>query len=99
MIQRLQYLHSIDYIHRDIKPNNFVIGTNGNQDKIYLLDFGLSKKFMDGKKHIAFKQKRVLIGTTRYASINAHYYHEQSRRDDLESLGYVLLFLLLGRLP
>ncbi len=89
----------MDFIHRDIKPNNFCIGINGNEDTIYLIDFGLSKKFMEGKTHIKFKQKRVLIGTTRYASINAHYYHEQSRRDDLESLGYVLIFLLLGKLP
>ena len=76
MIQRLSFIHSVDYIHRDLKPDNFLIGTDGNEDKIYLLDFGLSKKFMNHKKHIEFRQNWKLIGTTRYASINAHYYHE-----------------------
>ncbi len=66
----------MDFVHRDIKPENFTIGAKGHEDLIYLLDFGLSKKFMNDKKHIEFKQAWKLVGTTRYASINAHYYHE-----------------------
>lgn len=93
-------LHKEKYVHRDIKPENFVIGTDGNHHTVYLIDFGLSKKYVDEKgDHINFVENKGLVGTARYTSINSHLGSEQSRRDDLESLGYVLLYFVKGFLP
>lgn len=100
MIQDLENVHSIGYIHRDIKPENFVIGVDSFHQSIYLIDFGLSKKYLDEKgKHIPQLENKGLVGTARYTSINSHLGIEQSRRDDLESLGYVLVYFALGSLP
>ena len=87
-------------MHRDLKPDNFVIGLKNLTSLIYVLDFGLAKKYIDGKsKHILLTNKNKLIGTTRYASVNAHLGIEISRRDDLESLGYLVIYMLKGFLP
>ena len=96
-----EVIHSYDIIHRDIKPANVAIGYEEKSKYIYLLDFGLAKKYRSSKtkKHFPFKIKNKLIGNARYSSINALEGGTQSRRDDLESLGYLLLYLLLGRLP
>ena len=96
-----EFIHNCDIIHRDIKPANIAIGYEEKSKYIYLLDFGLAKKYRSSKtkKHFNFKQGNKLIGNARYSSINAIEGGTQSRRDDLESLGYVLLYLLLGRLP
>ena len=96
-----EFIHSCNIIHRDIKPANVAIGYEEKSKYIYLLDFGLSKKYRSSKtkKHFPFVQKNKLIGNARYSSINALEGGTQSRRDDLESLGYLLLYLLLGRLP
>ena len=77
------------------------MGINKNSHTVYLIDFGLSKKYRDSKtmQHIPYKENKNLTGTARYASINAHLGIEQSRRDDLEAIGYVMLYFLQGFLP
>jgi calcium-dependent protein kinase len=101
MLNRIEYFHKNHYVHRDIKPENFVIGSGEKSNIIYLIDFGLCKRYKDPKthQHIPYREGRLLTGTARYVSINTHLGIEQSRRDDLESIGYVLVFFLKGSLP
>ena len=101
MINVLEYIHNKHFVHRDLKPDNFVVGLNELSKYLYLLDFGLAKKY---RSTVTLKQyplinKKKLTGTARYASINALRGFEQSRRDDLESAGYVLMYFLRGSLP
>eukprot|EP00747_Dinoflagellata_sp_TGD_P166605 gnl/TRDRNA2_/TRDRNA2_189643_c0_seq1.p1 gnl/TRDRNA2_/TRDRNA2_189643_c0~~gnl/TRDRNA2_/TRDRNA2_189643_c0_seq1.p1 ORF type:complete len:347 (+),score=66.81 gnl/TRDRNA2_/TRDRNA2_189643_c0_seq1:147-1187(+) len=98
IMHRIEFLHSKGYVHRDIKPENFMFGVKGKAHHIYLIDFGLSKKYFD-KVHCPLKSKLNLTGTARYASINAHRGLEQSRRDDLEAIGHMLLYFLRSALP
>ena len=100
MISRIEFLHSRHLVHRDIKPDNFLIGLNQNKSQIYICDFGLCKRFEDQNgKHIVLKEGKSLTGTARYASIYSHLGYEQSRRDDLESLMYSLIYFSRGSLP
>lgn len=126
MISCVEFVHRHGYIHRDIKPDNFMLALkssvnnpscfaairfNNNDEniskkknfsnKINIIDFGLSKRYRDAKTgaHIPFKKKKTMTGTARYASLSAMVGNEQSRRDDLESLGYVFVYMLKGRLP
>ena len=99
-IDRLEYIHSKFLVHRDIKPDNFVIGRN-NPNVIYLIDFEYSHKYKSSRtgKHIRFKTLKYAYGSLGYLSINGNKGYEQTRRDDLESLGYMLIFLATGTLP
>ena len=101
MVNILQYIHDRHIIHRDIKPDNFVMGAQEDNAKLYILDFGLAKKYRSSRTLIQYPyvKKKKLTGTARYASIHALEAYEQSRRDDLESVGYVLMYFLRGNLP
>merc|ERR1719487_1352998 len=101
VLHRIEYLHSKGYVHRDIKPENFMFGVKDRIHHVYIIDFGLSKRYWDSAReaHAQMKQKLSLTGTARYASINAHKGVEQSRRDDLEAIGHMFLYFLRGALP
>ena len=92
-ISRIEYIHSRNFIHRDIKPDNFLMGIGKRGNQVNVIDFGLAKKFRDPKTHlhIPYRENKNLTGTARYTSINTHLGVEQARRDDLESLAYVLI--------
>lgn len=99
VIHRLEYLHSKCIVHRDIKPENFMWGVGRKVHHLYIIDFGLSVFYWDRRHHVSDRRSKSLTGTARYASINAHGGHTQSRRDDLEAVGHMLLYFLRGSLP
>lgn len=101
LITRIEYIHKKSYIHRDIKPENFLMGVGKRGRQVNVVDFGLAKRYRDLNTHfhIPYCDNKQLIGTARYSSINTHLGIEQSRRDDMESLGYMLLYFCHGSLP
>ncbi|EGR30261.1 protein kinase domain protein [Ichthyophthirius multifiliis] len=101
LISNIEYVHYKAYIHRDIKPENFIFGVSKKLSTLYTIDFSLSKRYKDQRthEHIQFRERKPLIGTARYVSINAHRGYELSRRDDIESIGYILIYFLKGSLP
>ena len=101
MLNRIESIHSLHIIHRDIKPENFLIGKGKKISTLYLCDFGLAKRFRDKKTgdHIPYINNKHFTGTPSFASVYTHLGCEQSRRDDLESLAYTLIYLGTGTLP
>jgi serine/threonine protein kinase len=100
-ICRLRYIHSRNFIHRDLKPSNIIMGVGNYADIVYIIDFGLSKEFRhpDTYLHIPYSRAQGLIGTATFASVHSHLGSELGRRDDLESLAYILIYFLRGSLP
>jgi len=98
MIERIQTLHNHYLIHRDIKPDNFMINISDKTNKVFLIDFGFCKRYNYDGKHIEFKRTTSLIGTPNYVSLNVHNGAEPSRRDDVESCLYVLIYMLFGKI-
>lgn len=98
---RIEFLHSKSYVHRDIKPENFLVGLGKRSSLVYLIDFGMARKYRDSKthQHIMFKEGKKPAGNIKFVSVYTHNGFEQSRRDDLIAIGYVLLHLLRGNLP
>jgi len=97
IIRLLQSLHNCGFIHRDIKPSNFMFGYD---NELYMMDLGLAKRYLTKSgKHIELRYDKSFVGTARFASNNVHYGLEPSRRDDLESVGYMLVFFAKGTLP
>ncbi|EGN97475.1 hypothetical protein SERLA73DRAFT_92593 [Serpula lacrymans var. lacrymans S7.3] len=102
LISRIEFIHSRDFVHRDVKPANFVMGTDKATDLVNVIDFGLAKKFRDPRtgSHVPYKQDNQHgVGTSLFAAINTHRGIECSRRDDLESLAYMLVYFIRGTLP
>ena len=101
MVSRIEYMHQNNFLHRDLKPDNFLMGLGNKKSTVYIIDYGLSKRYRDPKTgaHIPYRDNKSLTGTARYASVNTHCGIEQARRDDLESIGYILLYFLKGVLP
>ena len=98
IFKRIQTLHEKCLLHRDIKPANFVFGNGNYTNKLFLVDFGFSKRYDYNGKHIEEKNIKNIIGSLNFVSLNIHNNIEPSRRDDIESCIYIILTMLFGRL-
>ncbi len=98
ILSEIKYYHNNGIIHRDIKPSNFLVDYEYPQKKVYLIDFGLAKKYIKNGKHIEEIKKGSYVGTVKYMSVSAHEKMELSRKDDMYSIGYMLLAFITGHL-
>jgi serine/threonine protein kinase len=98
IIKRIQTLHEKCLIHRDIKPSNFIFGIGNNTNKLFLVDFGFTKRYDYDGVHIVETNIKNIIGSPNFVSLNVHNYIEPSRRDDIESCIYIILNMFMGRL-
>ena len=100
-MERFEYMHSKNFVHRDVKPDNFLMGLGDKSQICHVVDMGLAKYFVDPKtkEHIPHVTGKSLTGTARYVSIHSHLGEELSRRDDFEAIGYVLVYFFKGGLP
>lgn len=99
-LRRVEALHECGYVHDDIKPSNMLFGNDAEERTLYLVDFGLSRRFRDGLgRHKPRKEGSVFMGTVYFSSWRQHFGMATSRRDDLEALFYTLVFLATGKLP
>jgi len=101
LVTRFRYIHKKTLVHRDIKPDNFLMGIKDKSHVVYVVDYGLAKRFYDPRTrtHIPYRNDKSLTGTARYASIHSHLGEELSRRDDLEAVGFVMIYFFKGQLP
>ena len=101
LLERLEWMFRKEYIHRDIKPDNMMMGTGQDSNILHMIDFGLTHRYIDQRtgRHIPLVKNKILIGTCRYVSLNSHKGIELSRRDDLITLGYVIISIFKGSLP
>lgn len=101
LMRKMQVIHQRNFMHRDIKPDNFLMGLGAKSNMVHVIDLGLMKSFKDPvtNKHIKFITNKQMTGTARYCSINSHLGYELSRRDDLEALCYLMIYLYIGKLP
>jgi serine/threonine protein kinase len=100
MIKQIQIIHELNLLHRDIKPANFLFGLGINKSVLHLIDFGFCKQYITSdNKHIPFKTNKSIIGTPSFISTNIHNGNEPSRRDDIESIVYIMIYMQLGYLP
>jgi len=100
MVKILECIHKKGLLHRDVKPDNFLMGTDHKSNLLYLIDFGFCRKYLleDNTTHIPFRDGRKIIGTPNFISIHMHDGYEPSRRDDLESVVYIMIYLLTDKL-
>jgi len=102
MLSIIEFFHKKQYLHRDIKPDNFLMGIGDKAAEVFVIDLGLTKKIQRQRfsvGQIGCQLVHPMVGTVRYAGIHAHLGHEEGPRDDLESLAYVWAFFLRGSLP